>query len=453
MKILIAGAGKVGTSLTHQLSLEGYDITVIDLKAKRLEYVMEQYDVNTMEGNCAAGSVLKEAGVMKADLFIAATSSDEVNLLSCITAHGLNPELHTIARIRDPEYVEQAYDMREAFGLKLMVNPERQAAQEIARLLKYPGFLQRETFAKARVEIVELRLDQKSRLRNVQIKDLQKVTRSQILICAVLRSGEAIMPHGEFTLMEGDRIFVTADSENLHSLLRFLGIITMPVNHVLVAGGSRISYYLAQELKKNNIRVSIIESDEKKCEQLAKTLPYATIIHGDASDQKVLEEEEIGSYNGFVAMTGMDEINMVMSMYANMAGVPQIVTKLGRGENIAVLDRLGIGSSICPKELCTMHIVRYVRAMQNQKGAAITIHKIADGQVEAVEFIVDEDTMHIGEPLKDLKIRRNILIASVSRGLSAEIPHGSTHFSIGDTVIVLTDSRTTVNTINDIFEE
>ena len=453
MKILIAGAGKVGTSLTEQLSLEGYDITIIDMKAKRLEMIMETYDVITMEGNSAASSVLKEAGVMDADLFIAATSLDEVNLLSCITAHTLNPEIHTIARIRDPEYVEQAYEMRDAFGLKLVVNPERMAASEIARLLKYPGFLQRETFAKAKVEIVELRLDPKSRLNNVQVKNLQTAVRCQVLICAVLRNGEAIMPDGEFTLRSGDRIFVTGDSENLHSLLRALGIITMPVNHVLVAGGSRISYYLAEELKKNSISVSIIENDEKKCEMLAKLLPYATIIHGDASDQNVLEEEEIGSYNGFVSMTGLDEINMVMSLYANMAGVPQIVTKLGRGENIAVLDRLGIGSAVCPKELCTMNIVRYVRALRNQKGAAITVHKIADGQVEAMEFTVDENTLHVGEPLKNLPIRKNILIASVSHGSKVEIPHGNTSFHDDDTLIVLTSVKSSINTINDIFEE
>lgn len=453
MKILIAGAGKVGTSLTEQLSLEGYDITIIDLKSKRLESVMERFDVNTMEGNSAAGSVLREAGVMDVDLFIAATSQDEVNLLSCITAHTMNPKLHTIARIRDPEYVEQAYEMRDKFGLKLVVNPERQTATEIARLLKYPGFLQRETFEKARVEIVELRLDHKSRLKDVQIKNLQKVTRSQILICTVLRNGEAILPHGEFTLMEGDRVFVTGDSENLHNLLRFLGIITMPVNHVLIAGGSRISFYLAEELHKNHISVSIIEMDDKKCEFLAKSLPYATILHGDASDQEVLEEEEIGSYDGFVALTGLDEINMVMSMYANMAGVPQIVTKLGRGGNIAVLDRLSIGSSVCPKELCTMHIVRYVRAMQNQKGAATTIHKIADGKAEAVEFTVDEDTKYIGVPLKDIPMRKNILIASISHGLRAEIPHGSSSYGIGDTIIVLTTANAAVNTLNDIFEE
>ena len=453
MKILIAGAGKVGTSLTEQLSLEGYDITIIDMKAKRLEMIMETYDVITMEGNSAASSVLKEAGVMDADLFIAATSLDEVNLLSCITAHTLNPEIHTIARIRDPEYVEQAYEMRDAFGLKLVVNPERMAASEIARLLKYPGFLQRETFAKAKVEIVELRLDPKSRLNNVQVKNLQTAVRCQVLICAVLRNGEAIMPDGEFTLRSGDRIFVTGDSENLHSLLRALGIITMPVNHVLVAGGSRISYYLAEELKKNSISVSIIENDEKKCEMLAKLLPYATIIHGDASDQNVLEEEEIGSYNGFVSMTGLDEINMVMSLYANMAGVPQIVTKLGRGENIAVLDRLGIGSAVCPKELCTMNIVRYVRALRNQKGAAITVHKIADGQVEAMEFTVDENTLHVDEPLKNLPIRKNILIASVSHGSKVEIPHGNTSFHDDDTLIVLTSVKSSINTINDIFEE
>jgi len=453
MRILIAGAGKVGKALTKELSSEGHDITLIDNSSRILEDAMEKYDVISLEGNSASKTILEEANIKDMDVFIAATNADEVNLLSCLTAHVLNPDIHTIARIRNPEYVEQAYMMRNILSLSLVINPEKQTANEIARLLKYPGFLQRESFAKARAEIVELKINKGSKLANVQLFKLPSVTRSQVLVCAVVRDRETFMPDGNFVLKEGDRIFVTGHPQQLHDMLTHIGVINMPVNHVLVTGGGRITYYLAEELLKSGISISIIDNDIAKCEELARKLPNATIIHGDVSDHSVLESEEIGGYDAFVPMTGMDELNIITSLYAHLNKVPQIVTKLGRGESAEMVDNLPIGSIVCPKELCTMHIVRYVRAMQNKQGAALTIHRIADGHAEAIEFEVDDDTRYIGVPFKDVPTKKNVLIVSVGHGIHTEIPNGNSSFKKGDTVVVVANSDTIIHQLNDIFEE
>ena len=453
MKILIAGAGKVGRALTDELSGEGHDITVVDMSARVLEESVSLYDVITMQGNSASMAVLQEAGIENIDLLIAATNKDEVNLLSVITAKALNPKIHTIARIRDPEYVDQARTMRDVFSLSLIVNPEKQTAQEIARLLKYPGFLKRETFAKARVEIVELKIAPHSRLANVTLKSLASHVRAQVLVVAVLRDGQAIMPDGNFVLAAGDRIFVTGAPDQLHDMLVHTGVINMPVNHVVVAGGGRITYYLAQELHASGISVTVIEKDEEKCAQLFEKLPYVTVLHGDVSNRKNLDAEDIGDYDALVSLTGIDELNIVTSMYANLNNIPQIVTKLGRGDEGALTENMPIGSIICPKELCTMHIVRYVRAMETKQGAALSIHRIADGRIEAIEFRADETTKHLGEKLKDFRTKKNVLIVSISHGKTTEIPNGESSFEVGDTVVVVTDKDSVINQLNDIFED
>lgn len=452
MKILVAGAGKVGRAVTRELTEEGHDITLIDMNRKVLEDVMSKYDVITLVGNGAAMTTLKEAGIEDMDVFIAATNADEVNLLSCVTAKALNPNIHTIARIRDPEYVEQAYTMQNVFEMSLVVNPERSAANEIARLLKYPGFLKREAFAKAKVEIVELRIGHHSRLADVQLNRLSQKTRCQVLVCAVIRDGRSVMPDGNFVLKEGDRIFVTGAPDQLHDMLTHIGVINMPVSHAVIMGGGRISYYLAEELHKSHITSTIIEMDEEKCRQLSAALPFATIINADISDRSVLESEDISDYDAVISLTGMDELNIVTSMYAHAHNVPQIVTKLGRGDESELLDSMPIGSVVCPKDLCTMHIVRYVRAMQAKKGAAKTIHRIADGYAEAIEFEVNEDTLHIGEELRSIRTKKNVLIVSIIHGSTPEIPNGSSSYQKGDTVVVVTSKDNMILQLNDIFE-
>lgn len=451
MNIIIAGDGKVGSMLTRQLSSEGHDITVIDSDAAVLQQSVERYDVISVHGNCASMAVLQQAGVKEADLLIAATNADEVNLLCCTTAHALNPKLHTIARIRNPEYTEQIYRMRNVFGLSMVINPENQAATEIDRLLKYPGFLRRDTFAQGKTEIVELRVDAGSKLSNVRLMDLRNIVKCQVLVCAVLRDGSAIAPKGDFVLREGDRLFVTALSHNLTTLLKNLGLLPRRVRDVTICGGGRISYYLATKLKKSGISVRIIEKDYARCRELCELLPEADIIHGNIREQDLLESEDVAGTDALVALTGMDELNMIVSLYGTSRNVPQIITKLGNTGNRSVLGNLALGSVISPRELVCSNIVRYVRAMENQTGAAISVHAIADGQAEAMEFLVDEHTRNCEKPLKEVRLKPNVLLVSISHGADTEIANGNSIFRKGDLVVVVTNGRETIRQLNDIF--
>ena len=451
MKILIAGSGKLGETLARQLCAEEHDVTLVDSDRSVLESGLNRYDVMGVMGNCASMEVLRQAGVESANLLIAVTGSDEVNLLTCTTAHYINPKLHTIARIRNPDYAEQAYSMRDAFALSMIVNPERQAATEIERLLRYPGFLKRDTFAKGRMEIVELKLEADSRLCNVTLSSLNTLVRCRVLVCAVLRGGNAIAPDGNFVLHAGDRVFVTASTEVLSELLKNLGIVTHRAERVMLIGGGKISYYLAQALEESRLDVQLVEKDPDICEQMAKALPRTTVIQGDAADRSVLEGEGLASCDALVTLTGLDELNMVISLYGSGFGVKQIITKVGRMEDGRVLDSLPLGSVICPRKLSCSTIVRYVRAMQKQAGAAITVHTIADGQVEAIEFPVDEHTLHCGEPLKKLKLRENILLVGINRGDHTEIPNGDSSFEQGDSVVVVSSDATVLMQLNDIF--
>ena len=450
MNIIIAGGGKVGLTLARQLAAEGHDITLVDNNTLVLEEAVEQFESMAVCGNCASKEVLIQAGVETADLVIAVTNADEVNLLCCMTAHGINRSIHTIARIRNPEYAEQVMTMRDIFPLSLTVNPEKQAAIEIERLLKYPGFLRRDTFAKGRVEIVELRIDDSSKLCNVALSDLSNVVNCKVLVCAVLRQGAAVAPKGNFVLQNGDRIFVTAPTDVLTTLLKNLGIITRRVRNVLICGGGRVSFYLAGLLEKDGISVQLIDRDHARCVELASLLPNTSVIYGDCSNPHTLDSQGIERVDALASLTGVDETNMVISLYGKTRNVPQILTKLSRGEGI-IADSLPLGSVICPKELCSNHIVRYVRAMQNQTGAAVSVHTIADGQVEAIEFLVDETAVNCGIPLKQLKLRPNVLIASITRGTETQIPGGNSIFTAGDTVVVVTGGRGILKSFNDIF--
>lgn len=451
MKIIIAGDGKVGASLTRELSSAGYDITLIDSNKNVLENTVERYDVMAIEGNCATMDVLEQAGVRTADLVIAATSADEINMLCCLTAHGMNPNIHTIARIRNPEYAKQIYKMKENFALSLSVNPEKQAALEIDHLLKFPGFLKRDTFAKGRIEIVKLRVDKGGKLDEVALSELGSVVDCKVLVCSVVRNNEVIVPGGNFVLKGGDRIFVTASSDNIVVLLKSLGILSHKVKRVLICGGSRISFYLAERLIKNHVAVQIIEKDYEKCIDLAERLPEASIIYGDASNQDLLESEGIRECDALVTMTGLDEQNIIISLYGNECKVPQVITKIAHLEQDSIIENLPLGSIISPKELCCNVIERYVRAMHNQTGAALSVHSIAEGRAEAMEFCVDETTKYKEVPLKDIPVKKNILIVGISNGAVTEIPNGNSVYRTGGTVVVVSSRPEVLYQLNDIF--
>ncbi len=451
MNIIIAGAGKVGKVLVRQLTAEGHALTVIDQDSHVLENLVIRYDAIGVQGNCASKAVLLQAGVLDADLVITATNADEVNLLCCLTAHGINPNIHTIARIRDPEYTEQIMTMRETFPLSMTVNPEKQAAMEIERLLKFPGFLRRESFAKDRSQIVELRIDSKSKLKDVALMDMGSIVKCRVLVCAVLRNGQAVAPRGNFVLQEGDRIFVTAPTSDLAVLLKNLDIVTRRVRRVLLCGGGRVSFYLAGLLEDDGISVSILEKNPQRCKELAEDLPNASVIRGDCSNQSVLDDQGIDQCDAVAALTGLDETNMILSLYAAGQGVAQTITKLSREESVSIANTMALGSIISPKELCSNSIVRYVRAMQNQTGAAVSVHAIADGQAEAVEFVVDESTPNCGVSLKNIRLKSGVLIAGIVHGTKSEVPNGESSFVPGDRVVAVTSHRGSLQQLSDIF--
>jgi trk system potassium uptake protein TrkA len=374
-----------------------------------------------------------------------------VNLLCCTTAYGMNPGIHTVARIRNPEYTEQIYNMRHIFGLSMAINPEKQAATEIERLLKFPGFLRREVFVRGTNEIVELRVDETSKLKDISLIEMAGIVKCKVLVCAVLRDGQAITPGGNFVLREGDRVFVTAPTENLAMLLKNLGIITRRVRHVMLCGYGRICHYLAASLLKSRISVTIVEKDPRRCQEAAAALPEANVILGDASDMELLASEGLHDVDALVTLTKLEELNIIISLQAIHFGVPQVITKLGHITNQSVINSLKLGSMVCPKDLVVSNILRYVRAMQNQTGAAVSLHHIADGQVEALEFLVDEHTRHCNTPLKDLKLKNNVLIAGITHGAKTALPNGGSTFQVGDTVMVVTGNRGSVRQLNDIF--
>jgi len=451
MKILIAGYGQVGETLARELSSEGNDLTLMDSNQAVLEAGMERYDVIAVQGNCASMKTLQSAEIEKFDLLIACTGSDELNMLCCMTAHTLNPSLHTIARIRDPEYTEQAYSMHSAFGLSLIFNPEQQAAEEIGKLLKFPGFFKRDSFAKGRVEIVELRIDANSKLCNLPLSTLYRTVKCRVLVCSVIREGVAHTPDGSFILQEGDRIFVTAPTDNLAELLKNLDIVTRKTRRVMIAGGGTVAYYLAQILQKSSMSVTVIESDHDRCLELAGEFPELNIIHGDARSQSILESEGISSTDALVTLTGLDELNIMISMYAKSRKIPQVITRTEYLDELDIVSQMSLGSIVCPKILCCNNIVRYVRALQNQSGAALTVHSIADGHAEALEFEVGEATLHCGEPLKKIPLKKNILLVGISNRNKIEIPNGDSAFFAGNTVVVVASGDHVIHQLNDIF--
>jgi len=453
MKIVIVGDGKVGYTLTKQLSQEGHDIVIIDSNRVVLKESQEELDVATVGGNGVSVEVQREAGVASSDLFIAATSSDETNLLCCIVAKKLGCR-HTIARVRNPEYDQHIRFMRDELGLSMVINPEKAAALEIYRLLQFPTFLKRDSFARGSAELVELKLNEGNPLIDKRLEQFRNVMDVKALVCAVDRGGKVTIPNGAFELKLGDKLTIAADANDLVRLLKGLNIYTPKAHRVMIIGGSRMAYYLAQRLISGRIRLTIIEKKLSVCEELSELLPEATIIHGNGTDQALLLSEGIASMDAVVTLTGMDEENLIVSMYADYLGVPKSITKISRTEYSAVFENKGIGSIVSPKLLTSNEIVRYVRAMDDSAGvSAVTLHRIANDKAEALEFSVTATTPRLGIPLHELKLKKDILLACIIRARKVIIPAGGDFLQKGDSVIVVTGANNTIAELKNIFRE
>lgn len=451
MKIVIVGGGKVGSTLAGSLAREGHDIVLIDNRRDVVAALSAKMDIMVMYGNGASMGTLQNADISSTDLLIAVTPQDELNFMCCVIARKLGCA-NTIARIRDPEYHEQLYFLREELGLSMTVNPEWSAAQEIFRLMQIPGFLKRDSFAKGRVEIVEIILQNNSSLCGLQLKELHQKLRIKVLVCAVERGNNVIIPDGRFTLEQGDKIYVTAPAAELLNLLRSLNIPTKKCKNAMIIGGSRIAKALASMLLRAGTRVKILEQDPVRAAELAETFPEADIVLGDGASQNVLNEENISAMDSVITLTNMDEENLIISMYANYLNVPQVITKLNRTEYNEVFRNKGIDCVISPKMIGAQQIIRYVRSMQNSTGSsALSVHHLINDKVEALEFLVTENTLHLGETLSEIRIKPNILLACITRMGHVIIPSGSDRIELGDTLVVVTASDRVLLDLNDVF--
>jgi len=457
MKIVIVGGGQLGTGVIAALSKEGHEISLIDQNQDVIDRLGISYDIMTFTGNGVRRAIQENAGAANADILIAVTDSDEINLLCCLTARKLGT-LHTIARVREPEYAEQLDFFGDELGLSLYVNPEESAAEEIASIIKSPGAQQIESFADGKLQIVQITLKSNSKADNVSLMDFGKVLDAKVLVCAVKRGGEVTIPDGSFVLKSGDRVCFAATPEEMNKLFDNLGRSHGNVSRVLIVGGGGVSYYLIEQLLHSKIAITVIESDTEACEILAAEFPNVRVLNADGTDQEFLREEGLESYSAIAALTGDDEDNLILAMYAESIGTKRVIVKLEREVLLPIADRVFSGTTISPKKTAANQIVQYVRAMTGSPGGNIeALHQIVGGQVEALEFSAWRESKVIGIPLKDLKIKKGILIASIVRGehsgdAGTIIPNGNDVIRADDNVIVVTATHT-LNGLDDIISK
>ena len=450
MKIIIVGCGKVGTTLAEQLNRENHDITLIDCDSEALQSISDSTDVMSVTGNGAVYQVQMEAGIKEADLLIATTNSDELNMLCCLIEKKAGT-CHTIARIRNPEYSAEINYIREELNLSLAINPELAAAREIARLLRFPNAIKIELFAKGRIELLKFLIPKDSILDRMKVMDVVSRLKSNVLICAVERGDDVVIPDGNFEMKGGDKISFIAPHAECADFFRKAGIENNTVNSAMFVGGGKLTVYLAKALADTKIKIKIIEQDEERCRSLSELLPHAMIIHGDGSDQKLLLEEGIRQTEAFASLTGFDEENILLSLYAASQSRAKLITKVNKIAFENVINALNLGSVIYPKMLTADIILQYVRAMQNSMGSNIeTLYKIVADKAEALEFRVRGDSPVLGIPLEKLRTRNNLLVACINRNGRIIMPRGKDTLEAGDTVIIVT-THTGLNDLKDIL--
>lgn len=451
MKIIIVGCGKVGLTLAEQLNNEGHDITVIDKDGIKLRTVTDNIDVMGVEGNGAIYQVQIEAGIRNADLLVATTNSDELNMLCCLIAKKAG-NCHTIARVRNPEYSNEIRYIAEELNLSMSINPELAAATEISRLIRFPSAIKIDPFANGRAELMKFIIPEDSILNNMQVYEVVPRLHCTILICAVERGQEVIIPGGSFTLKSGDKISFVGSQSEVTEFFHQIGIAQNTIKTAMFVGGGKITYYLAKMLEHTRIKVKIIEQDLKRCNELSELLPKAMIIHGDGTDQQLLLEEGICQTEAFAALTGFDEENIMLSLYASSLSKAKLITKINRIAFEEVIQQLNLGSIIYPKLITADSIIRYVRAMQNSVGSNVeTLYKIAANKAEALEFRVGNEPSIIGTPLEKLSFKDNLLVACINRSGKIIIPRGKDTIEKGDTVIIVT-THSGLNDLKDILK-
>ncbi|MBQ9118780.1 MAG: Trk system potassium transporter TrkA [Lachnospiraceae bacterium] len=454
MNIIIAGCGKVGYALAQQLNDEGHDITIIDNSAPRLQPVLSALDVQGMVGNATNFHALQEAGVEDADLLIAVTNQDEINMLSCLIAKK-SGKCQTIARVRNPEYFQEISYLKQCLDISLAINPEFAAAKEIAHLIQVPDAMEIDSFAKGRVDLLRVAISENSPLHSMTVQAFSKRFNHEILICTLEHEHQVSIPNGNSVLRAGDTISVIMPKEKINSFYKTTKLAsTREIHDVILAGGGTVSYYLTQMLLQSGIHVTILEKDRERCDFLSLALPDATIIHADATDHKILLEEGLASADAFVALTNMDEENVFLSLFANKINPKcKKITKMNRLALSEIAEDLPIGSTISPKHITTEHILQYVRSYGNSYGSnnVEALYRLLDNQVEALEFHIGESCSVTNIPLLQLKLKKNLLICCIVRNNRIITPSGRDSIQLNDTVIVVTTHKG-LQDISDILE-
>ena len=451
LKIIIIGCGKVGRTLVEQLSQEGHDITIIDKNRERISQLANLYDVMGLVGNGASYNIQKEAGIGNADLIIAVTGSDELNLLCCTIATQVG-NCAAIARVRTPDYSQEADYLREKLGLALIINPEYEAARDMARILYLPSSLEVTGFAHGQAELIKYAIPENSPMDGIAIKDLGHKLKANILIGAIERDNDVFIPSGDFILKKGDKLSFVGAHKQAKEFFSHLGLNSHSVKNTMIIGGGKAAYYLAKELLSRGIRVKIIENDFNRCEELSILLPEAIIINGDATDQTLLREEGIETTQSFVPLTGIDEENIMLTLYAKQVSNAKVITKINRITFTNVINSLDLGSVIYPKYITSEAIIAYVRAKKASMHSNIeTLYHMYDSRVEAIEFFVSEKSAVTDVPLKDLTLKDNLLLCFINRNGRIIIPSGNDSIQKNDTVMIIT-KHTGFNQIHDILK-
>ncbi|MFI3226088.1 MAG: Trk system potassium transporter TrkA [Clostridia bacterium] len=450
MRIIIVGCGKIGMTIIKQLSNEGHDITVIDTNSQKVHSASDTYDVLGFVGNGASHGVQIEAGIERADMLIAVTGSDELNILCCLIAKKAG-NCNTIARVRNPVYNEEIKFIKDELGLSLTINPEYEAAMEIAKILRLPSAIKVDTFAKGKVELLKYKITKDSQLQDISLIEIQTKYKTDVLVCAVERDNKVLIPRGDFRFHQGDVIHMIASHINIIKLFKAIGIESKRVQTATIVGGGIITYYLAKELNKIGIKVKIIETNLEKCEQLSELFPEAIIINADATNQEVLIEEGIDNAESFISLTGIDEANIFLSLFAQSRSKAKVITKINRISYDDIIHAFDLGSIIYPKYITADHIVRFVRATQNSMGSNVeTLYKIIEGKAEALEFVIKEKFDFVGKKIEELNIHEDAIIASIQHNGKIIIPRGQDVINVNDHVIVVT-TATGISDIKDIL--
>ena len=441
----------VGTSIARGLENEGHDITIIDRDPAAVDTASNELDVICVLGSAANPETLREAGAESADVFMAVTQTDEVNMICALAARRLGAK-HIVARIRDPEYLKQSEFLREAFGLSVIVNPELECAKEISRIIRFPSAVRVETFSKGSAEIIDYRVAAGSALDGVSLRELGSRYGTKVLVGVVERGEEAMIPRGDFVLRSGDRLSLMGSAREMRRFFAAVGQRNRRIKNVMIAGGGRISVYLTRMLTESGIGVTVIERSRERCDRLCDLIPDARIICGNAMSDEVLLEEGIRGADAFVALTGDDGDNIVSAMYAKRCGVAKTVVKVNLRHFSGMFDDSG-DSMVTPREIVSQQIISYVRALGNSASSSCieTLHKVAGGRIEAMEFKVGQGARCLGTPLKDLELRRDVLVSAVIRGRETVIPNGSTVIEPGDHAVVVAPAGE-IKDINDIMD-